>query len=263
MIVDFSAYIGHWPFRPLRHNTASGLLKLMDRHGIDMAVVSNLSSIFYKNAHAGNEELADQLRRHRDRLIPFGVINPTYADWRRDLDVCVEEFGVSGLRLYPDYHNYSLDSAPCAELVNAATDRGLVLCVPIRVTDSRQSSWLFPVPEVPLSAAASLAQRFPQARFVFLNGLRYSSCPLGQSNSGLPANYHIGISRLSAVMQDEMSSLIGALGRGRLLFASGMPMKGPGPALTKMDALRATSAVKERILWRNAKALLGGAFPSS
>ena len=257
MIIDFNAYLGHWPFRPLKHNTAAGLLKLMDRHGIDKAVVSSLSAIFYKNAHAGNEDVAKQVRRHRDRLIPCGVINPTYADWRHDLDVCVEEFGMVGLRLYPDYHNYALGSAACRELVAAATEHGLLLCVPLRVTDSRQSSWLFRVPEVPLVAATALVQRFPNARFVFLNGSRFVSCPLGKPGAGLPSNYHIEISRLSAVMGDEIRALVDNLGRDRILFGTGMPMKNPEPPLVKMDVLKAAKVEKERILWRNARDLLG------
>ena len=58
MIIDVNAYLGHWPFRQLRHNTVKGLLNLMDRNGIDKAMVSSINAIFYKNCHAGNEELA-------------------------------------------------------------------------------------------------------------------------------------------------------------------------------------------------------------
>ncbi len=262
MIVDFSAYIGHWPFRPLRHNTAAGLVKLMYRHGIDKAFVSSLNSIFYKNAHAGNEELHKQLRRHRDRLVPCGVINPTYADWEHDLKTCIDDFGVAGLRLYPNYHNYTLRDSACAELVDAATGRGLVLCVPMRVTDTRQSSWLFRVPEVSKADAAGLVKRFPNARFVLLNGAGYTSCTLGQASNGLPANYWIGISRLSAVMQDETRTLMDNLGSDRLLFATGMPMKSPEPPVVKLQVLHATKQEKARLAWRNAKALLGRALPS-
>ena len=260
MIIDINAYLGHWPFRQLRHNTASGLLRLMDRHGIDVAVVSSLSSIFYKNAQAGNEEIAKEVRSHRDRLVPWGVVNPTYADWQHDLDVCVEEFGMSGLRLYPDYHNYTLDSGPCRELVDAATERKLVLSLPMRVTDSRQSHWLFRVPEVSLEHAASLVQRFPKARFVLLNGLGYANSALGRPDNGLPSNYWIEISRSSAVMGAELRQLVDNLGASRILFGSGLPMKDPKPALVKIEVLKAAKRQKEQILWRNAKGLLGRAL---
>ncbi|MGD8237415.1 MAG: metal-dependent hydrolase, partial [Armatimonadota bacterium] len=113
MLIDVNAYLGHWAFRELRNNTAARLVRLMDRKGIDLAVVSSASAILYKNSQAGNEQLARDTRRHGDRLIPFAVINPAYADWEHDLAVCVEDLGMRGLRLYPGYHNYALADASC------------------------------------------------------------------------------------------------------------------------------------------------------
>ena len=59
------------------------------------------ASILYRNAQAGNEELHAEVRQHRDRLVPFAVINPMYADWEHDLAVCQEEFGWSGRTALP------------------------------------------------------------------------------------------------------------------------------------------------------------------
>jgi hypothetical protein len=49
MRIDFHTYIGHWPFRQLRGNTAEGLVAYMERFGIDRAVVANINGVFYKN----------------------------------------------------------------------------------------------------------------------------------------------------------------------------------------------------------------------
>ena len=81
MIVDVNAYLGHFAFRQLRYNTAVSLLALMDSKRIDKAVVSSASAITYRNAQAGNEEVAEEVRGLTDRLIPFAVINPSYAGW--------------------------------------------------------------------------------------------------------------------------------------------------------------------------------------
>ncbi len=108
MIVDVNAYLGHYAFRRLQHNTPDALLRLMDSKGIDQAVVSSLAAITYRNAQAGNEDLAAAVKSHRDRLIPLAVINPSYAGWRDDLKICHDEFGMRGLRLYPKWHNYKL-----------------------------------------------------------------------------------------------------------------------------------------------------------
>jgi len=252
MIVDVNAYLGHFAFRRLRHNTAASLLALMDSKQIDKAVISSASAITYRNAQAGNEEVAEEARGHRDRLIPFAVINPFYAGWKHDLKICHDEFGMAGLRLYPKWHNYQLSSPCCRELVNAATERGMVISIPIRVEDNRQRSWLLNVPDVPLEEIVELVKAHPKARFILLNGIGYTRCPLGRKDNGLPSNYAIELSRLSAVLRDELGQLITNLGAKRVMFGTGIPFKYPDPALVKLDVLDASEADKEKIRSQNA-----------
>lgn len=253
MIVDVNAYLGHFAFRRLRHNTAASLLALMDAKRIDKAVVSSASAITYRNAHSGNEELAQDIRGHTDRFIPFAVINPFYAGWRDDLKICHEEFGMTGLRLYPKWHNYELSSSCCRELVNAATERGMVISIPIRVEDNRQRSWLLNVPDVPLVEIVELVKRHPKARFILVNGIGYTRSPLGRKNNGLPSNYAIGLSRLSATLRNELGQLVANLGAGRVMFGTGMPFKYPEPAFVKMDVSDLSGTDKEKIYSQNAK----------
>src|SRR5205823_6065172 len=105
MIADVNAYLGSFAFRRLRHNTAASLLRPMDAKGIDLAVVSSAAAITYRNTQDGNEEVAEEVKAHRDRLVPFAVINPSYAGWKDDLAECHEQWGMTGLRLYPRWHN--------------------------------------------------------------------------------------------------------------------------------------------------------------
>jgi uncharacterized protein len=252
MIVDVNAYLGHFAFRRLRNNTAASLLKLMDAKAIDRAVVSSASAITYRNAQSGNEELAEEVRPHRDRLVPFAVINPAYAGWRDDLKSCHEELGMSGLRLYPKWHNYSLSAKPCLDLINDATERGMMISIPIRVEDQRQRSWLVDVPDVPLVEIATLVSACQGARFILLNGLQFVKSPLGTKNSGLPANYAIEVSRLDPFLANEFGQLIEDLGPERLMFGTGMPFSEPDPALLKMEVLRASKDAREKILGQNA-----------
>jgi predicted TIM-barrel fold metal-dependent hydrolase len=252
MIVDVNAYLGHFAFRQLRYNKAVSLLALMDSKRIDKAVVSSASAITYRNSQAGNEEVADEVRGHSDRLIPFAVINPFYAGWQDDLNICHEEFGMAGLRLYPKWHNYQLSNPCCRELVNAATERGMVISIPIRVEDNRQRSWLLNVPDVPLEEIVGLVKAHPKARFILLNGIGYTGCPLGRKDNGLLSNYAIGLSRLSAVLANELGQLITNLGAERVMFGTGMPFNYPDPALVKLEVLDASDADKEKLRSQNA-----------
>jgi len=239
----------------LRHNTAAALLRLMDAKGIATAVVSSAASITYRNAQSGNQEVHAEIRGHRDRLVPAAVLNPAYAGWRDDLRACHEEFGMKGVRLYPRWHNYSLTGGPCRELVEAAAGRGLVISIPIRAEDRRQQSWLVDVPNVDYQEIAALLRAVPQARFILLNGSGYAGTPLGRKDSGLPPNYAIEISLLTAVLGNELGRLLNSLGEDRLVFGTGMPFHYPDPALLKIDVLEAGQAVKEKIRRQNAARL--------
>jgi len=252
MIVDVNAYLGHFAFRRLRHNTAPSLLALMDSKKIDKAVVSSASAITYRNAQAGNEEVAAETGGHRDRLIPFAVINPFYAGWQDDLKTCHEDFGMTGLRLYPKWHNYNLSSPCCRELVTAATDRGMVISIPIRVEDNRERSWLLNIPDIPLEEIVELVKAHPKARFILLNGIGYTGSPLGQKDNSLPSNYAIELSRLSAVLANEIGQLITTLGPERIMFGTGMSFNYPDPALVKLDVLDASGPDKDKIRSQNA-----------
>jgi predicted TIM-barrel fold metal-dependent hydrolase len=252
MIIDVNAYLGHFAFRRLRHNTAASLLALMDCKNIDKAVVSSAAAITYRNAQAGNEEMMEEVCRHRDRLIPFAVINPFYVGWQDDLKICCEEFGMTGLRLYPKWHNYSLSDPCCRELIAAATERGMVISIPLRVEDNRERSWLLNIPDIPLDEIVQLVKAHPKSRFLLLNGQGYTGSPLGKMNSGLPANYAIEISRLSAVLANEIGQLIAKLGADRLTFGTGTPFNYPDPALVKLEVMDAREPDKERIRSQNA-----------
>jgi predicted TIM-barrel fold metal-dependent hydrolase len=256
-MIDINTYLGHFAFRRLRHNTAAGLLRLMDAKKIEKAAVSSAAAIAYRDSHAGNEEIAAEIERHRDRLIPFAVVNPAYAGWRDDLKTCHEAFGMKGLRLYPRWHNYKLSDPACLELVNSASERGMLITIPVRVEDPRQRTWLVDIPDVPLAEVESLIRACPKSRFVILNGAGFASTPLGRKDSGLPANYWIEICRLSAVMTNELGRLVANLGAGRLVLGTGMPFHYPDPALLKVEVLDASAEDKQRIRRGNAAALLG------
>lgn len=262
MLIDVNAYLGHFAFRQLRYNTAAGLLRLMDRAGIDQACVSSASAITYRNAQAGNEEVAAEVKRHRDRLIPFAVLNPSYADWQEDLRICHEEFGMRGLRIYPKWHHYSLSDSSCRELIQAAAERGMVVSIPIRAEDYRQRSWLVDVPDVPLEEITALVQACPQTKFLLVNGVGFVHSPLGRLDNGLPSNYFLEISRLSAVLANELGQLLANLGADRIVFGTGMPFNYPDPALVKLEVLDASEEDKAKIRGQNVAKLLHHESPA-
>jgi predicted TIM-barrel fold metal-dependent hydrolase len=256
VIVDVNAYLGHWPFRPLHDNTVDGLIALMDRNGIDRAVVSSIHGIFYKNCHTANEELIAEIAPHRDRLIPFATLNPMYVDWEEDLKRC-RDLGMKGLRLFPVYHRYSLTGEESLSLIRKSTEWGWPIAVPMRVVDIRQRHWMDVVNQVSLSDFEAVVRKCPETTFLFLNGIGYEDSPFVKDEELKQARFLIEISRLTSELTESIPKLLDALGPSKLVFGSGMPFKIPKPALLKMEILEADREIKERIYGGNAAALLG------
>jgi predicted TIM-barrel fold metal-dependent hydrolase len=254
LIIDVNAYIGHWPFRQLRHNTADGLLRLMDENGIDKAMVSSINAIFYRNCHDGNEELANSTKAHCDRFITFATLSPKYAEWKDDLKQCYEDYGMAGVRMLPQYHDYKLFEGEGLEMVNFATERKMAISIPIRMEDRRQRHWLDKVDDLQLSDIESAMRACPEARFIILNGRGFES--LAKNDGIQKSNFLIEISRLGVVLQDEIPKLIELLGASKLAFGTGIPFNYPNPSLLKMQILDVPEKIKEKLFWQNALYML-------
>ena len=128
----------------------------------------------------------------------------------------------------------------------------------MRVEDYRQRSWLVDVPDLTAAEIAPLVKAKPQARFLLVNGIGFTGSPLAPKEGDAATNCWIEISRLSAVMSDEIGQIIARLGAGRVVFGTGMPFNYPDPAPVKLEVVKASAEDKEKIRWRNAAALLGG-----
>ena len=257
MILDINAYLGHWPFRRLRYDTPEGLTKLMEKAKIDLAVVSSASSVLYRNCHEGNVELHEAIRGHGNRFIPFACINPNYAGWREDLQYCVDEMGVKGIRLHPNYHDYDLSGENATALIQEATKRGLPLSVTLRMEDERQSHWLVKVPSVPIHQIIEAINRSPEATFI-LTYIHFqeveqiiNACPKRQ-NFLIETTSHY----LLGDYPNHLQTLTDKIGVHRILFGSGMPLKYPQAALLKVECLQVSGEEKGKILGENAAKLL-------
>ena len=83
----------HYAFRQTAAQHAGRTAAAHGRQGNHRAAVSSAAAITYRNAQSGNEELAEAVRPHRDRLIPLAVINPFYAGWKDDLKAATRSSG--------------------------------------------------------------------------------------------------------------------------------------------------------------------------
>lgn len=261
MLIDANTYIGHWPFRQRWHNTCAGRLERMKRFGVDLALVSNLNGIFYKNPQPANEELFGEInsgKEFKDRFVPFAVINPIYAAWRDHFSESTGRMAMKGIRLYPKYHGYELADPACIELVKRARDQGLPIAISLRMVDSRPGSWM-DLPrkeEWALKDVVPIIKAVPDAKFLILNVSNSAVLPEDETRLFREADVIMDTSGRNLV---NLGELLGTYGKSKFAFGSHAPMLDDVTGLLRIESLRdneADEATKEMLRSGNIKKFL-------
>ncbi len=259
MSIDCHTYIGHWPFRQLRGNTPRGLVNYMERFGIDRSMVANINGVFYKNTQPANEELAAAIKPFSGKFIPFAVINPSYPGWQHDLEVCHEQFGMKGVRVYPQYHDYKLTDPRFEKLLDAANTRNMPVAFSRWLVDSRQHSWMDIGGELSLDDVVPVMAHNP-GTFLLLNAYLY---PIKDEHLRVFREARIYFDTVNATITIKAWSgydilgLMQALGSERFLFGSGYPFRDPVSALVRLDIAKELDQRTKAAIWNdNARRLL-------
>lgn len=255
-IVDCNTFIGHYGFRRLRANDVAGLLDMMDDFGIERACAASAGAILYRDCQAGNEELFEQACVAPGRLVLFATVNPAYPGWQRDLARCAS-LGFKALRLYPAYHGYDVDGPEAAAAFGAAAEAGMPVSLPVRVEDVRQHHRLDTTTDLDLGRIVAAAEACPQGTYLITESIVRAPAndPLWDRLRAL--HIHFEISRMTGVLDKDLTQLLNHLGAGRLLFGTGFPFKTPSPAFLKLQALDAPPEEKCAIAGGNARRLFG------
>jgi len=253
MLLDINAYIGHWAFRQLRYNTAEKLVTLMDKFAIDKAIVASINATLYKNVQSANEEIARETKEYADRLIPFAVLNPLYAGWERDLIRCKEDLGLKGLRLYPQYHGYSLTDKNGLKIIDAAAELGWVIQVPMTLVDRRQRHRWDLAEDISPAELETIISRRPNVKWMILN-----SYGIDIENLPSEAQYLIDIANpyYQTLLRKEIPRLINKAGTHHVAFGTDMPFRIPNAAIIKLELLDISEKDKDKIAWANAEKML-------
>ena len=89
--------------RYVREDTVEGTLDVMDKAGVDKALVYSPHSIDF-DAEEGNALLMEQIHG-QSRLIPQFVVNPSYDDMEA-FGATLHELSVRSVRMAPEKHRY-------------------------------------------------------------------------------------------------------------------------------------------------------------
>jgi predicted TIM-barrel fold metal-dependent hydrolase len=206
---DYNANLLTYPTLEERIWGPEDILALEDQAGIERAVIVPQCQVW-----PDNEGLAKAIRGH-DRLIGCAIVNPQFGDKAvRELEQCVLEWGIKGLKLMPTFHGYPVHTAVVDPLVAKVRELGIPLTV-------HSGSWN----AAPLQISV-LAERYPEVPIIMEHsGYRwYLADALAAARRS--RNIYLGLS-IVATETAMLFDIFKAVGPERMLFGSDVPAAYP------------------------------------
>ena len=255
-ILDTHVYLSRWPTRRMDCDGTAELVAMLREHGVTQAWAGSFEALLHKDVSAVNSRLTQECREHgSDFLIPFGVINPKLPDWEEDLRRCQEEYRMPGIRLHPNYHNYTVNDPDFVRLLRLSAERGLIVQIVAWMEDERCMNPVLRVPTADLTALPGVVEEAPLARIAVMNGI--TSVGWGeQPPLQFPKSRQVvfDISILEGMM--DLSRLVDAVGIERIVFGSYSPMFYFEAAALKLREAALNAEQSRAILNGNARRLL-------
>jgi predicted TIM-barrel fold metal-dependent hydrolase len=169
-IIDTNVHLFDWPFRRLKYAGARALVAKLRRHRITQAWAGSYEGLLHRDLDGVNARLAEECRANgAGILLPFGTVNPALPDWEADVRRCHEQHRMRGIRLYPSYHNYTLQTPAVVRLLQLAQERGLIVQLAVRMEDPRVHLPVTRTPSVDVAGLPELLAELPQLKLQLLN----------------------------------------------------------------------------------------------
>lgn len=207
----------------LKMYSVDDLLRIMDRSQIDVAVICPPrwfgGEVFDPNYEKANLAIAEAAKKHPDRLIGFGRVNPNWAsDAVKEVRKCLGTYGLRGIKLDPEWESFFPTNK---KLVNPLLDLALEHKVPV----------LFYTGYYPAEPA-----------LIIELALEYPSLPiiLGHMGGRLTSDAIIAARKAPNLILETSGSLYSfwgvfkSLGLERFIFGSNCPFEFPQVQLEKL-----------------------------
>lgn len=253
MIFDANAFIGKWPYWPVRSTQPAEVASELSGWGIDRAAICSMRSVFV-NWEDGNCEVETAARQDPAHFTPFACLGTqelshvlpqrayAFADYAAR--------GFRGIRLYPQHHSYHLlYEAFVDSILEDAESRGWPVVLPLRIL----MNW--GMPSLDLGVIEALVTRHPRVNWI-LAGINYlHELQLAVSLMRRYPSVHL---ETSCVMgYAAITKTVQQCGPAQILFGSGAPVQHGAAALSKILHAELSDADREAILGGNLLRLLG------
>jgi hypothetical protein len=217
----------------------------------------SFDALLHKDVSAVNSRLAGECREHGSGLlIPFGATNPKLPDWEEDLRRCQKDYRMPGIRLHPNYHNYTVRDPDFVRLLQLATERHLIVQIVAWMEDESCMNPVLQVPTADLSALPSVLEEAPRARIAVMNGI-VSVGSSEQPPLRFPKSRRVVFDFAILEGMSDLRGLIAAVGTERIVLSRSPTTFYFEPAALKLREAALTDEEPRAVLNENAQSCCG------
>ena len=251
-IVDTNVSLFHWPFRRLPLDQTAKLIRKLRLLGVTRAWAGSFEAILHRDLAGVNGRLAQECQQHGE-LVPIGTINPLLPGWENDLRQCFDKHGMPAVRVYPNYHGYTLQAPRFLQLLEKVTAAGRFLQLAAVMEDTRTQHLQHQVADVDLEPLPALLGRLGRARVQILNWR-----PRAALLEKLAKTPGIFFDTARVEGTDGVPQLVEKVGKDRVMFGSHAPFLIPEAALIRVhESSRLAELSLRTVLAANARRLAG------
>jgi uncharacterized protein len=240
-------------YRPKTDGTLKGLLASMDAAGIGLSVVANIAT-----RPAQSLPILGFCRHIAgERIHPLVSIHPgNSGDEAASLLSEAAHIGIRGVKLHPMYQDFAIDDRSMYPLYQMIEHFGMFVIFHTGLDIAFPGNLQADVDRI-----RALAKDFPGLTIVTTHVGGWRQWDRAGALGKLP-NVYTETSMTQTEMEDEgFVKLLSQFDEDRVLFGSDSPWTDQKEMLQRILQLRLTEGRKEKLLYRNAAALLGPGVP--
>jgi len=166
-LTDCHVYLGASPFRQFEAEDAGKFAQSLQQRGVTEAWAGAFEGLLGRDVAEVNRGLAEKCRNTLFR--PCGTVNLALPEWQDDVKRCDEVHGMRVIRLHPNYHSYTLETAAFRELLALAAKHRLLVQIVVQMEDERTQHPRVQAAPVDLAPLAGIMREMKEARVMLLN----------------------------------------------------------------------------------------------
>ena len=254
MIIDTNVSLGRWPFQRFGQDTPAKLFRHLNSEGISWALISSIDAVLYPDPDLYNKILFKQLKPYH-RLLPVPVLNPSLTGWQERLNDYIGSRKVKAVKIFPNYHHFSLSAQFVEDLMTELTRGKVPLFIQMRLEDARNRYLLMKIPVVETKSVIGLSKRFPKVPIVCLCPYLHEAVSLVNE----APNIYVDIAFTETL--NTISSLLGRIPVQRILFGSHTPFCYTRSAIMKVKSAKISPREEALITFGNLQNLVKSLLP--